>query len=322
MQLLRKYLPKDVTIDERVLCVNGNAVGLIVPSSIFYETSHEFKIFGPKGYVATNKSDINIWRAMLSSDSILLGVNNEPYILNSLLKDLQYSKILSYLSGIAQDCSQLYKAYKYLQEKTVAIVGLGGIGSMATISLAGSGVRKIKIIDADVVEKSNLNRQFLYSERDIGKHKADILCERILERYPNCEIQLEKKFINERNADDLLKDQNFVLVTADEPLNVPKLVFAAVQGKADALSCGYINSMASFHYVSKGERSDKHFDASSILELDESRIIPSIAPINLELAGLASLRIILSLTELSESHNVVKGIWNTVDFPRSWNTSC
>lgn len=322
MHLFNKYLPKDVEIVDRVVCVNDEAIGLIVPSAIFYETSNDFKVFGPKGCVVTHKNDINVWNAMLSSGSILVGVDNEPWSLNSLLKELQYAKILSYLSGVSQNCSQLLKAYKLLQEKTVAIVGLGGVGSMAAISLAGSGVKKMKIIDADVVEASNLNRQFLYSARDIGRYKTDVLFERILERYSTCEVEVAREFVTETNASFLLKDQNFVLVTADEPLNVPKIVFKTIQGKADALSCGYLNSMASFYFVSKDGAQGELFNEDSICDLGKSRIVPSIAPINLELAGLASLKSILCITELDKREDSVQGIWNTVDFPRSWNEAC
>ncbi len=59
-----------------------------------------------------------------------------------------------------------------LRKKRVLLAGLGGIGSYALVMLSGAGVGKITVVDRDVVEISNLNRQFLYSRGDVGKSKV------------------------------------------------------------------------------------------------------------------------------------------------------
>lgn len=64
-------------------------------------------------------------------------------------------------------------AQKKLKRATVAVVGLGGLGSPASIYLTAAGVGKMILIDPQLVESSNLNRQILHGEKDIGRKKAE-----------------------------------------------------------------------------------------------------------------------------------------------------
>ena len=70
--------------------------------------------------------------------------------------------------------------FKKLRNKTVAVIGLGGVGGTALEALARSGVEHFVIVDFDKVDASNLNRQILYASRDIGKSKVRCAAERIL----------------------------------------------------------------------------------------------------------------------------------------------
>ena len=64
------------------------------------------------------------------------------------------------------------KGQQKIAESKVAIVGIGALGTVAAELLARSGVGELLLIDRDVVEKSNLQRQMLFSEKDIGQSKA------------------------------------------------------------------------------------------------------------------------------------------------------
>ncbi|MFH0962056.1 MAG: HesA/MoeB/ThiF family protein [archaeon] len=75
-----------------------------------------------------------------------------------------------------------------LSGASVAIVGLGGLGCPAAAYLAMAGIGKLFLIDRDVVEESNLNRQFLYSEGDVGREKATVAAEKLWELSPGVEI--------------------------------------------------------------------------------------------------------------------------------------
>ena len=70
-------------------------------------------------------------------------------------------------------------AFKKLQKKKITLIGLGGIGCPAIQYLVSTGVKNIKLIDGDIVQKNNLNRQLLFSINDIKKSKAVVAKERL-----------------------------------------------------------------------------------------------------------------------------------------------
>ena len=70
--------------------------------------------------------------------------------------------------------------FNLIQDKVIAIFGLGGVGGTALEALARTGFKHFLIIDFDKVDPSNLNRQILYTAKDIGRYKAEIAKERIL----------------------------------------------------------------------------------------------------------------------------------------------
>src|SRR5687767_9945712 len=76
-----------------------------------------------------------------------------------------------------------------LKEARVAIVGAGGIGAGAIPALTGAGVGHLTIIDDDRIELSNLQRQPLYSENQIGERKADLAARYVGKRNPLVECQ-------------------------------------------------------------------------------------------------------------------------------------
>ena len=78
--------------------------------------------------------------------------------------------------------------YNKLKDKTIAVIGLGGVGGTALESLARTGIENFIIIDFDVVDSSNLNRQILYTYQDIGKEKVVVAKQRIESINPNVKI--------------------------------------------------------------------------------------------------------------------------------------
>ena len=78
--------------------------------------------------------------------------------------------------------------FNKLQDKTIAVVGLGGVGGTALESLARTGFQKFIIIDFDKVDSSNINRQILYTYEDVGRNKVDVAKERLEKINPNIKI--------------------------------------------------------------------------------------------------------------------------------------
>jgi adenylyltransferase/sulfurtransferase len=102
-----------------------------------------------------------------------------------------------------------------LKASSVLIVGAGGLGTPSAVYLAAAGVGRIGIVDFDTIEKSNLHRQILYSEQDLGKSKAEIAKERLLQVNPNIEIELYKVKLDSSNALDILKNYDLILDGTD-----------------------------------------------------------------------------------------------------------
>jgi len=101
-----------------------------------------------------------------------------------------------------------------LNNQKITIIGLGGIGCPLSQYLVSSGIKNLTIFDGDKIEKTNLNRQMLYSIDDIGKNKAEISKYNLLKTNPKCKIMSHSKNINENNL-NLLLDSSIIIDTTD-----------------------------------------------------------------------------------------------------------
>lgn len=103
-----------------------------------------------------------------------------------------------------------------VKKSIVGIAGLGGLGSNIAISLARIGIGKLVLVDFDVVEPSNLNRQ-QYFIQDIGKYKAVALKEQLKQINPFIKIEEVIEVINEDNIEKLFKDVDIIIEAFDNP---------------------------------------------------------------------------------------------------------
>jgi len=87
-----------------------------------------------------------------------------------------------------------HEAIKVLQASSVAVVGLGGVGSYVAESLARTGIGSLLLVDSDVVTTSNINRQLPALQSTIGIAKAKILRARILDINPDCKVEICEEF--------------------------------------------------------------------------------------------------------------------------------
>ena len=92
----------------------------------------------------------------------------------------------------------------------ILVVGAGGLGCEILKNLALCGVKNIFVVDLDTRELSNLNRQFLFRQKDIGKFKAEVACEFIKKRYPDIEIKSSCRKIQEF-TDDFFKQFHIII---------------------------------------------------------------------------------------------------------------
>lgn len=112
---------------------------------------------------------------------------------------------------IARHGEELQKAFS---AATVAVCGLGGLGSNIAIALARAGIGKLILIDFDRVDITNLNRQ-QYKANQVGRYKTEALAENLLEIAPYTEVKAVTAKITEENFTVLLKDADIVCEAFD-----------------------------------------------------------------------------------------------------------
>lgn len=131
----------------------------------------------------------------------------------------RYSRSANYFGWIdTQARSSRYEIQRQLKAARITILGLGGIGSTVAMSLAAVGIGSIHCVDFDKVEMSNLNRQLLYTEDDIGLPKVDQAVQH-LQRI-NSHIEITGEELEVRSSDDvasLMKKCDLFILSADKP---------------------------------------------------------------------------------------------------------
>lgn len=101
-----------------------------------------------------------------------------------------------------------------LRDKTALIVGLGGLGCPAALALARAGVGTLLLCDDDIVDATNLHRQILYSQKDVGRDKLDAAREALLRESARCVELIRSRFLPE-NSRALVRRADIVLEGAD-----------------------------------------------------------------------------------------------------------
>jgi tRNA threonylcarbamoyladenosine dehydratase len=92
-----------------------------------------------------------------------------------------------------------------LAAASVAVVGLGGVGSFAAEALARSGVGRLVLVDEDIVGPSNLNRQIIALRSSLGKPKAEVMRDRVLDINPECRVEAHAERFGPASAERLLE---------------------------------------------------------------------------------------------------------------------
>ncbi len=124
-----------------------------------------------------------------------------------------------------------------LHNSTVTIVGLGAVGGYAMEGLARAGIGSLKLIDFDIIQPSNINRQILALESTLGKPKTAVAKERVLEINPRCKVDAQTLFASDETVETILSPVPDLLIDAIDSLN-PKaqLLTAAYRSNIKTLS--------------------------------------------------------------------------------------
>lgn len=133
-----------------------------------------------------------------------------------------------------------------LAQAKVAVFGVGGVGGAVCEALARSGIGTLVLVDYDVVDITNINRQIVALQSTIGRPKVDVMAERIREINPNCQVIALREFYEPGRADDFLTpDLNYVVDAID-----------SVSSKVDLLTQCYTRKIPVVASMGAGNKLD------------------------------------------------------------------
>jgi sulfur-carrier protein adenylyltransferase/sulfurtransferase len=104
---------------------------------------------------------------------------------------------------------------KKLKQAKIAMIGAGGLGAPVGLYLAAAGVGRVGIVDFDVVDASNLQRQVIHGTKDLGRKKLDSAADAMLDINPNIKIDKYDTGLTSANAMEILRDYDIVIDGTD-----------------------------------------------------------------------------------------------------------
>ncbi len=143
---------------------------------------------------------------------------------------------------------------------SVIIIGVGGLGNIVAPCLAAVGVGKLTLVDYDSIDVSNLSRQHLFSEADVGKKKSEVAAEKLASHYPDAQIKSIVEVFSDANGEQLCAGHHLIIDCCDvrdvkysidnvaSNLRIP-LVFGAVSRFDGQVSVFHGHSATSYAQV-------------------------------------------------------------------------
>lgn len=119
----------------------------------------------------------------------------------------------------------------------ILIIGLGGVGGYTLESLLRSGVENFTLIDYDIIQSSNINRQIICTSKNIEKYKVDEYYNRALEINPNCKIEIIKEKANLNMLQKEITNYDFIVDACDDVKFKIELIEYCTKNKLPLISC-------------------------------------------------------------------------------------
>lgn len=132
-----------------------------------------------------------------------------------------------------------------LQDKSVLLLGCGGVGGYAAEGIVRSGVGTIILVDSDIIDITNINRQIVALDSTIGLKKIDVLAERILDINPCCNVIKVDKFIDSSCVDELFCYDIDYFVDACDTISTKKMVIKQCLSR----NISFISSMGTGNHL-------------------------------------------------------------------------
>lgn len=278
--------------DEGILSIFNNIQSPIAINDLINKVNKDTGI---------NKEEIKSAIDYLVSENFI--IEFEKY--QKLVNDRKYNRQNLFFSMFNDD----YKSYNdYFKERNILILGLGGIGANVATILERAGFNNFTLVDYDVVEESNLIRQFPYNNDEIGKLKTEVMKQKLKNSNVKCK---NLKIIKEEDIANEIKLSDFVLCTVDKPQRIVRRLINKVCIKNDkpVLFCGFSEYVAMIGPFVEPKTTaclccleKQSFETP----LNNVELVPSFGPLCLLISSLVSNEIINYFSKYKETSLVGK----------------
>ncbi|MCW5589338.1 MAG: ThiF family adenylyltransferase [Legionellales bacterium] len=169
----------------------------------------------PKEVSYLNDLLTSLDKAYLLEDNVILNSKEfSPYEIE------RWERNIEFFGAYTSSSHNKFNYQKKLQNTKVTLLGLGGAGSHILYELAALGIHQIQAVDFDKIELSNLNRQIIYDESDVGLRKVDIAKRKIKAFLPNAKLNfINIKISSNDDVSNIISGQEFVISVIDQPRN-------------------------------------------------------------------------------------------------------
>ena len=186
-----------------------------------------------------------------------------------------------------------------LKNCSVAVFGVGGVGSYTVEALARAGVGAIDLIDNDTFNVTNMNRQLYATHKTIGQYKVDVARDRILDINPECKVTAHKMFYLPENADGLdLSQYDYIVDAIDTVAAKVELIV-----RADKVGTKIISSM--------GTGNKLHPELFEITDIYKTSVCPlaKVMRTRLKKEGIKKLKVVYSKEEpITNPDNIIGSV--------------
>ena len=301
------------TLDEGVQLPNGTFFNVVL--QCFSEFTYEDEIVDAlKTHLSADDVVVNQLLNKLFDLAVIEFFDDElPEALNRYHRQLLLFDAVNPKNNFEEN----YGCQSKLRQTHVLVLGIGGIGNFIATSLAASGVGHITLVDFDVVEISNLNRQILFTENDLGNSKVHAAANRLKAINQQCIINAIEKEIHSLQAfEKLLKSIDkidYVVLSADKPVDMVLWASALCKPyKFKYLKCGYMAyqgligpllgyNTKPYDEIYQSWAVDIQSQDALIHAQNEKHIAPSMAATNAILANIATWELLKDITGICES---------------------
>ncbi|MEM2110218.1 MAG: HesA/MoeB/ThiF family protein, partial [Candidatus Odinarchaeota archaeon] len=197
-----------------------------------------------------------------------------------------------------------------LRKSRVCIVGVGGLGWLVALQLAAMGVGYIKLIDRDIVELSNLQRQLIFETEDINKPKVEAAARRLRRLNPNIDVKPVMVSISLENIYELLNDVDVVVDCLDNFKARMILNYGCIRRKTPLVYSSAIRLYGAVHTVIPGKSAclECLYGDVETLEAEscaEVGVLPTVLGVVSSTASQEVLNIILTGNPLLTKHLLI-----------------